>query len=474
MDERQLTAIVTEVLRQLRSNSATAGSAARASRQISPGGGIFPDVDTAMAAAKKAQIELAAMGLEERERLVAAMRAAALDAAERLAKLAYEETNLGRYEDKIGKNQNAARLTPGTEDVASEVITANRSTLLVEHGPLGVAVSITPVTNPTSTIINHGIGMVAAGNGCFFAPHPRSLQCAVETIRLLNKAVAKAGGPENCLVAVTDAKLDNVNAAMQNPDVRLVVATGGPGVVKAALASGKRAIAGGPGNPPVLVDDTADLAKAAADTVAGATLDNNLLCIAEKAVIVLQSIAGRFMAQLLQQPVMELTGADVERLTKLVVKDGHMNPAYIGQNAATILADLGISAGPELRAIVVQVAAEHPLVQLEQLMPILPVVTVGTFEQGLQLAVEVEHGNRHTAAIHSQHLTRITQYGRAIRPTLLVCNAPTYAGLGVDGVGPITFTVAGPTGEGIVTARHFTRQNRVILGGGSLTVVAGK
>jgi propionaldehyde dehydrogenase len=471
MDEQRLTSIVTEVLKQLRGAGAPPTSPTAV--PLSPGGGVYASVDEAIAEAAKAQGELMALDLERREQLVEAVRRASLESADRLARMAYDETGLGRYEDKIGKNENAARLTPGTEDLASQVITAGRGTLLVEHGPIGVAVSITPVTNPTSTIINHAIGMLAAGNSCFFAPHPRGQACAIETLRVLNMAVAEAGGPENCLVAVTEATLPMVNEAMQHPSVRLVVATGGPGVVRAALASGKRAIAGGPGNPPVLVDETADLRQAAAAIVAGATLDNNLLCVAEKTVIVVDAVASRFLDLLLEQPVLELRGADVQRLTDLVVKDGHMNPAYIGKGADVILGGLGASSVTDLRAIVVQVESTHPLVQLEQLMPVIPVVRVRDFEQGLKLAVEVEHGNRHTAIIHSHHMGRVTRYGRAIRPTLLVCNAPSYAGLGVDGVGPITLTVAGPTGEGIVTARHFTRQNRLHLGGGALTLVAG-
>jgi len=482
MDEQRLAAIVQEVLQQLRnenqvarpSPAPTAPAAAPAAKSAPEvGGGVFATVDEAIAAAEKAQKELVTLGLEKREELVQAMREAALEAADRLAKQAYKETGLGRYEHKIGKNIDTARLTPGTEDIASRIITANKATVLIEHSPMGIAVSITPTTNPSATIINHGIGMVAAGNACFFAPHPRSQMTSLETMRVLNEAIVKAGGPENCLVAVTEAKLDAVNEAMHHPRVRLVVATGGAGLVKAALSCGKRTIAGGPGNPPALVDDTADLAHAAKAILAGAVLDNNLLCIAEKVIIVQESVATPFMRQLLQLPVVELRGSDINRLTDLVVKDGHMNPDYIGRDAAVILNDLGIRASSDVEAIVIEVDASHPLVQLEQLMPILPVVRVGSFAQGLALAVEVEHGNRHTAIIHSQNLERITAYGRAIRPTLLVCNAPSYAGLGVDGAGPITLTVAGPTGEGIVTARHFTRENRVILGQGALTVIAG-
>lgn len=482
MDEQRLAAIVQEVLQQLRGqDEAAKPSPTPAAPAVPParkslpevGGGVFASVDEAMAAASKAHKELVSLGLEEREQLVEAMRQASLAAAERLARQAYEETGLGRYEHKVGKNRDAARLTPGTEDIASQIITANKGTVLVEHSPMGVAVSITPTTNPNATIINHGIGMVAAGNSCFFAPHPRSQASSLETLRVLNTAIVKAGGPENCLVAVTEAKLEAVHAAMNHSLVRLVVATGGASLVKAALSCGKRTIAGGPGNPPVLVDDTADLARAAEGILAGAALDNNLLCIAEKAVIVQESVATPFMRQLLQLPVVELRGADIARLTELVVKDGHINPAYIGRDAAVILKDIGVRADADVQAIAIEVDERHPLVQLEQLMPILPVVRVGSFAQGLALAVDVEHGNRHTAIIHSQNLERITSYGRAIRPTLLVCNAPSYAGLGVDGAGPITLTVAGPTGEGIVTAKHFTRENRVILGHGALTVIAG-
>lgn len=479
MDEQRLTAIVSEVLKQLRDGSEMPSRAAAPaptvakSGAIEVGGGVFATVNEALAAAGNAQRELVALGLEEREKLVAAMRTAALEASDSLARHAYEETGLGRYEHKIGKNQDAARLTPGTEDLASKVLTTNKGTVLVEHSPMGIAVSITPTTNPTATIISHGIGMVAAGNACFFAPHPRSQRSSLETLRQLNAAIVRAGGPENCLVAVTEAKLDAVNAAMSHPDVRLVVATGGAGLVNAALSCGKRAIAGGPGNPPVLVDDTVDLTEAAAAIVAGATLDNNLLCISEKAVIVLESVADALLRELLKQPVVVLRNHDLERLTQLVVKDGHINPDYIGKDAAVILQDMGVRADASTLAIVVEVESGHPLVQLEQMMPIIPVVRVAGFCQGLDLAVQVEHGNRHTAIIHSNNLDRITRYGRAIRPTLLVCNAPSYAGLGVDGAGPITLTVAGPTGEGIVTAKDFTRENRLILGHGALTVIAG-
>ncbi|MGE5454403.1 MAG: aldehyde dehydrogenase family protein [Methylocystaceae bacterium] len=441
--------------------------------------GIFTTVDEAVTAARKAQKQLRQLTIEKREMLIRAMRDAAYNNAELLAEMAVKESGMGRVADKILKNQLAACKTPGTEDLRTEAWSGDNGLTLVEMAPYGVICAITPTTNPSETVINNGIGMIAASNSVVFSPHPTAKNTSLKTIAILNEAIVKAGGPSNLLTAVAEPSLEATNALMQHPGINMLVATGGPAVVKAVLSSGKKAIGAGAGNPPVVVDKTADIERAAKDIVDGASFDNNLPCIAEKEVIVLGCIADKLVTNMQKHGAYLISGSSIDRLVKLVLTEREelaasgctekpkrtlaVNKKFVGKDAKYILSQIGIDVPDSVRLVICETSADHPFVQEELMMPILPVVQVKDIEEAIELAVSVEHGNRHTAVMHSQNVEHLSRYARAAETTIFVKNAPSYAGIGFGGEGFTTFTIAGPTGEGITSARSFTRQRRCVL-----------
>lgn len=426
--------------------------------------GLFDKVDDAIKAAAKAQKQLMSMGLQKREELVAVVRAASIKNAEPLAKLGVEESGLGRVEHKIMKNINAAKLTPGTEDLVSEIRTGDTGIGIREGVPFGVICSILPTTHPASCVINHVILGLASGNAMFFCPHPRGQKTGRETMKILNKAIIDAGGPENLFVAVKEATLEVVNEASTHPLVSLVIATGGPAVVDAALRSGKKAMGAGPGNPPVIVDETCDVKKAARDIVAGHVFDNNILCIAEKEVFVVESVADEFERQLELLGGYQLRGKEIDMVTSKVVKDLHAVTEFVGKDCDVILKKCGVNTGKSYEFAWMVVGEDHPMVMTEQMMPILPVVRVRDFDEALRCAVKAECGYRHTAMIHSQNLERISRFSQELATTIVVANAPSGAGLGLDSMGVFGHTLAEPTGEGIVTPRTLQRERRFVGG----------
>ncbi|CAA7601303.1 Aldehyde dehydrogenase family [Acididesulfobacillus acetoxydans] len=426
--------------------------------------GVFHDIEQAMRAVTEAQRELVKISLERRAEFLDALRRSAIDHAKEWARLAHEETGMGRVSDKTQKNINSARLTPGLEDLRTESATGDKGAVLIERAPYGVIASIEPATHPVACLINHAISMLAGGNSIFFLPHPSGLRCAQAVVRAFNQAIVERDGPANLLVVLDGVNMDDLKAVLKHPGIDLIVATGGPAVVEMSLSSGKKAIGAGPGNPPVVVDETADAVQAARDIVVGHSFDNNLLCIAEKEIIAVDCKADRLLAELEKQPTYRLAGKDIDRLTSLVTKNGEVNRKYVGQNASFILRELGIEAGDEIRTIIMEVPKSHPLVKIEQMMPILPLVRVPNFEAALKLALEAEQGFGHTAMIHSQNLDHITRYARAMDTTFVVANAPSSAGLAVEGEGVYSHTIASPTGEGVATPRTYTRERRLAIG----------
>lgn len=464
ISEERIAALVGRVLEQIQSAPAHLPGSIVPTVGVSSRLGVFQDIDQAVGAAIAAQKELMELTMEMRAGLIAAIREASVSHAKEWAKLAQQETGMGRAVDKTAKNINAARLTPGTEDLPSTAATGDHGLVLVERAPYGVIASIEPATHPVACLINHAIAMISAGNAIFFLPHPKGLQCSHVVVQAFNKAIVDLDGPENLMVVLDKVRLEDVETVMKHSGIDLIVATGGPAVVEMSLSSGKKAIGAGPGNPPVVVDETADTIQAARDIVVGHSFDNNLLCIAEKEIIAVDCKADRLIAELEKHPVYRLVGKNVERLTQLAVTDGHINHKYVGMNANLILKELGIETNSDIRTILIEVQADHPLVQLEQMMPILPLVRVPNFEAALKLAIEVEHGYGHTAMIHSQNVDHITRYARAMDTTFVVANAPSSAGLAVEGEGVYSHTIASPTGEGVTTARTFTRERRLAVG----------
>ncbi|MFH0809681.1 MAG: aldehyde dehydrogenase family protein [Pseudomonadota bacterium] len=435
--------------------------------EVAEDSGSFKVLDDAVAAAREAQAALDAGGLDLRRVVVASIREVCLPEVERLARLAVEEAGYGRVEDKIFKNRLAVSKTPGCEVLRSRAVSGDHGLTLTERAPWGVIGSITPVTNPTETIICNSIGMIAAGNAVVFNPHPAAAKVSNLVVHLVNEASRRVGGPPDLATSTVSPTIESAQALMRHPEVNLLVVTGGPGVVKAALGSGKRAICAGPGNPPAVVDETADLAQAARDLVRGASLDNNIVCVVEKVIIVVEQVAGRLMALLEEAGARRLSPEELLRLTPLLFEGDparHLpNRRMVGKNTEVILKAAGLACPPEARLAFAECPADHPLVLTEQLMPVLPLVRVRNVEEAIRLAVKVEGGRRHTAVMHSRDIASLSAMARACNASIFVKNGPSFAGLGLEGEDYCSFSIASPTGEGLTNATHFTRERRCTL-----------
>ena len=464
IDEKAIRDLVEEVVRQVRADSGATGQC------DSPYSGVFDDIYAAIYAADKAFVELGETPLETRRAMVAEMRRVILDNAERLSRLAVDETGMGRVEDKVIKNRLAAERTPGVEDLEPLATTDDEGLVLTERAPYGVIGAIAPSTNPTETIINNSIGMVAAGNTVVFNAHPAAKQVSALTVTLLNDAIQKAGGPRNVITTVAEPTIESATEMMKHAMIRLLTVTGGPGVVRAALATSKKVIAAGPGNPPTVVDETADIPKAARDIVSGASLDNNIICIDEKEVLAVDAIADRLKAEMVGNGAFELNPDQIDRLTKKVIADpgregheGMANKEYIGRDAAKIAEAIGLTVPAETRVLLCEVDRSHPLIWTEQLMPVLPIARFASADEAIDYAIRCEHGFRHTASIHSNDIRNLSRMAKVMNCSLFVKNGPNYSGLAAGGPGFTSYTIASPTGEGFTRARTFTRERRCTL-----------
>jgi len=431
--------------------------------------GIYPDLDSAVAAARRGFLALDAMTLEKRTELVAAIRSTMRANAEPLARMAREETGLGRVEDKVQKNLLVIDKTPGPESLQPLAWTGDRGLTLVERAPYGVFGVITPSTNPTSTIICNAIGLISAGNAAVFNVHPGAKNVSSYQIQLINRAIVAAGGPPDLLTAPAEPTVESAQALMKHPGVRILLVTGGGAVVKLAMTSGKRAICAGPGNPPVVVDETADLDLAGKQIVFGASFDNNIICVDEKEVFAVESIADKLKAAMLANGAVELPSYRVKALERLVFETfpgprehGVMKKEWIGQNAGKILKELGVNA-PDARLVLVEVPIDHPLIWTEQLMPVLPLARVRSVDEGIDLAVQAEHGFGHTASMFSRNIDALSRMARAVNTSIFTKNGPNLAGLGYGGEGYTSMSIASPTGEGLTNALTFTRVRRCTL-----------
>jgi acyl-CoA reductase-like NAD-dependent aldehyde dehydrogenase len=455
-----------------RSGPALRADGELASMESKLGDGIHPSIDEAVAAARRAFQAFRDMGLERRRILVDAMREAMLRDGERLAYLARAETGLGRAEDKTVKNYIVTTKTPGPEDLEPEIVTGDSGMMVTEYAPYGVIGSITPTTNPTSTIINNSIAMISAGNAVTFNVHPGAKGVSVENIQILNRAIAAAGGPPDLITATPNPTLESAKHLMAHPDVPVLLVTGGPGVVREALRMPKKSITAGPGNPPAVVDQTADIDQAGRDIVRGASFDNNVICVDEKTTIVVDTVADRLVRAMVAAGGYRLKEHELKRLERVIFKEpgpankpAMMSPEWIGKDAAKILAEIGVQVDGDVRLIVAEVPREHNLVWTEQMMPVMPVVRVSDVDTAIDLAFRSEHGFRHTASIHSTNVDTITRMARAMNCSIFVANGPKFAGLGEGGEGFSSFSIASPTGEGLTRPRTFSRVRRVSVVG---------
>lgn len=441
------------------------------------GTGVFEDVDQAVRAAVEAQRQWARTSFEDRGKVIAALRRVMHRHAEEFARLAQQETGMGRVEDKILKHHVAADATPGLEDLEPRAFTGDKGLAVEEYAPYGVVAAITPSTHPIPVMLNSIIIITAPGNAAVFSVHPAAKRVSAHAMEIFNRAIQEAGGPANLVCMVREPTMEAVGRLFGHPDVALIAATGGPALVDAAFRSGKKVIAAGPGNPPVLVDETACLNAAAERIIEGAAFDNNILCIAEKEIFVVDSIFDRFVEAMQQAGAVELNRLQIQSLTDRAFSrdaSGHwqVNREIVGRNAAVLARAAGrLSLSDEVRLLFGETQFDHPFVQEEQMMPFLPLVRVRDAREGIGLAVRAEHGYHHTAMIHSNDLAVITEYSRAVDTSIVVVNGSSLAGNGPPaGEGYFSHTIASPTGEGVCTPRHFSRIRRLTTFG-SLHIV---
>jgi acyl-CoA reductase-like NAD-dependent aldehyde dehydrogenase len=475
--EEDIRKAVVEALKGYDLAALAGGATGATSRDLSAAGsgagggaGIFGDIDSAVAAASRAQRELVDLPLGTRRAIVEAIRRSVLDHNESLSKDAVEETGLGNLRDKLVKNALAATKTPGPEDIESTAYTDEHGLTLVERAPYGVIGAITPCTNPIATITCNSIGMISGGNSVVFNVHPAAKRISSRLVALFNEAIMGAGGPVNLVTALGEPSIESAARLMKHPGVALLVITGGPAVVRQAMNSGKKAICAGPGNPPCVVDETADLARAGADIVKGAGFDHNIVCICEKEILAVESIADRLKAEMLRGGAFELSTAQAKALTSLVIavpggpgREGAANKEFVGKSPQALGKAIGLAVPPEARILLFEAERGDPMVWTEQLMPFIPLVRMRSVDEAIDFALEVEQGFRHTATMHSHDVTKLSRMARLMNCSLFVKNGPCYAGLGEGGAGFTSFTIASPTGEGITRARSFTRERRCTL-----------
>jgi acyl-CoA reductase-like NAD-dependent aldehyde dehydrogenase len=446
------------------------------SSSVATGDGVYLDVDQACRAAERSYQELSRLGFNARFALIETFRKIALANIERWSAEAARETGMGRAEDKIKKNRLVTTRTPGPEFLMRPDTYAGSDGLTTMRlDPWGVIASIIPCTNSTETIINNGISMLSAGNAVVFNPHPVAKKVSCDAVRTINQGLSAAGFPRELLCVLAEPTVESANALMRHPITGMVLVTGGGAVVEAAMKSGKRAVCAGPGNPPAVVDETADLDRAARALVSGASLDNNVVCTDEKGVLAVASIADTLKKKMLENGCVEVTGENIDKLTKIILSDpgspthhGMTNKKFVGKNPSVILREIGMNVDDRVRLAIVDVDKNHPMIWTEQLMPVLPICRLKDADEAIAFATAVEGNRRHTASIHSQRLDRITRFANTMNCSICVVNDANYAGLGLNGEGYTSFSIATPTGEGLTTARTFCRERRLAVCGGGL------
>jgi aldehyde dehydrogenase len=434
--------------------------------------GVFQEADQACEAAAAAFVKLRQGGMAARQKVVQIVKSMADSNAVEWGRIELEETKIGRLDHKIEKLQ-IIKDVPGVEWLRPDARSGDHGITLEEYTPFGVIGAITPSTHSIPTLSGNIVNMVAAGNAVVFNAHPSASRCAALAIRAYNQAIARETGIENLCCIIEHPTLESFKALCANENIRLLCVTGGPGVVKAAMQSGKRAVCAGPGNPPVLVDDTACMTRAARAIIQGASYDNNLLCIGEKEVFALDRIADKLMSEMENNGAVRLNGAQLERLTKaaFVFKEGHgggcpepvVNKDFIGKDPSVLAQAAGVSVPAKTQLLFAETDAKHPFVVEEQMMPFLPIVRVRSVEEGIAAALEAEHNYKHTSIIHSHNVEHMTAMARALDTTLFIKNGPCMAGLGLGGEGYLSFSVATPTGEGVTNPRTFTRVRRCVM-----------
>ena len=462
INEELIRSVVAQVLAQVGRAPVVAG------RRFTGRHGIFTCVDEAIAAARDAFEQLSERTIEERKGIIKIIRSIAIDNCVELGTMEMNETKIGRLPHKIEKLKTLGERSPGVEFLRSEAFSGDHGLAVVEHAPFGVIGAITPVTHSLPTLTGNAVSMIAGGNTLVVNPHPSGKKVAAEGVRRYNQEIYRQYGIDNLITIIAEPTLDSANAIFKSRGVNLICVTGGPAVARAALNSGKRAVVAGPGNPPVVVDETADLERAARCIIQGASYDNNLLCIAEKEVFVVASVFDKMMDAMERAGAVRLNAKEVDTFTRnAIVQVGegdhrHDAPSkdFLGKDASVLAKGAGRSVSDKVELLFGETDFNNPFVGVEQMMPFVPFVRVRDIDEAIDKAKEAEHGFRHTAIIHSHNVRNLTRMGRVLDTTIYVKNGPCMAGLGLGGEGYLSFSIAGPTGEGVTTPLTFTRERR--------------
>ncbi|MCP5537600.1 MAG: aldehyde dehydrogenase EutE [Akkermansiaceae bacterium] len=483
IDQDTLRNVVENVLRKLNSNTAAptpaptpAPSPAAPTTTTKASGargkhGVFKEVSDAADAAHKAFLQLQELGVGGRRRVIEIVKNLCVSNAEAWGKFEMEETKIGRLDHKIAKLQ-IVKDVPGVEWLRPDAMSGDGGITLEEFAPFGVIGAILPVTHSVPTLSGNVISMVAAGNAVVFNPHPGGAKSAAMAVRAYNQAIEKELGIDNLICTIEEPTIESFNEICKNGNIAIMAITGGPAVVDAAMKSGKRSICAGPGNPVVVVDETANLDKAASCIIEGAAFDNNLLCIGEKAVFVVDQVFEPFMQAMEKAGAVRLNTSQLEKLTQVAfnIENGAggcaqaaLNRDLIGVDAAVLAGHAGLSVAKNTNLVFAETDADHPYVQKEQMMPMLPIVRVPDFKTGVELAKQAEHGYRHSAVIHSRNVDNMTHMAKTMDTTIFVKNGPSTAGLGLGGEGYLSYSIATSTGEGITTPKTFTRIRRCVM-----------
>ena len=464
--EELIKSVVEQVLVRMGSAPATNGS-----RNYNGRHGVFDCVDQAVAAATDAFDQLSERSLEDRKRIIDHIRRISIEQSVELGTMEMEETKIGRLEHKIEKLRTLGERTPGVEFMRSEVFSGDHGLAVIEHAPFGVIGAITPVTHSLPTITGNAVSMIAGGNTLVVNPHPAGKRVAAEGVRRFNQAIYRDLGIDNLICVIAEPTIESADAIFNHRGVKLICVTGGPAVARAAMKSSKRAIVAGPGNPPVVVDETADLDRAARAIIQGGAYDNNLLCIAEKEVFVVAEVFDAMMAAMERAGAVRLNAREIDALTKVAIAEvgegNHKHQVaakdFIGQDAAVLAKAAGKRIADDTELVFGETDESNPFVPVEQMMPFVPFVRVRDVDEAIAKAKHYEHGFRHTSIIHSNNVRNMTKMGRALDTTLFVKNGPCMAALGLGGEGYLSFSIATPTGEGVTTPLTFTRERRCSL-----------
>ena len=478
VDESQVRAIVEQVVRSIAGENGSSAPSGPASpidgSGVKPaptalGNGVFATIGECIVATQAAQRTWIDMPVEKRKAVVASVRRVGIENAEMFARETVQETGMGSVADKIVKHTTVCELTPGFEDMETRAWSGDDGLTIEEMAPYGVVGAVTPSTHPVPTMLNNTITNLTAGNGVVFNGHPGAKRVFAHGIQVVNQYIAKAGGPENLVTTTPEPTIESANELFTNPAIRMLLVTGGAGVVKAAMGSGKKVIAAGPGNPPVVVDETADLERAAESIIAGASFDCNVLCIAEKEIFVVDAVADELKRRMVPHGGYELTTQQIEQLADYVFSGdaGCAHPVLlrdaVGSDAETLAQKIGLTVPSTTKMLMGETTKEHPFVQHEQMTSFIPIVRCRDVDQAIDEAIEAEHGFRHTVIMHSTNLRNLDRMARLCDATIFVKNGPSGAGVGAGGEGTLSYSIAGPTGEGVTTPRTFTRRRRCAL-----------